>query len=43
MHNKMAIKSDFGVNLGDDVAELLEVYDAISVLVGILDHLIDLS
>ena len=36
-------RSDFGVDLGDNVAELLEVDDSVAVLVGVLDHLVDLG
>ena len=36
-------RSDFGVDLGDNVAELLEVDDSVAVLVGVLNHLVDLG
>jgi hypothetical protein len=37
------IRSNFGVDLGDDIAELLEVNGSVSVLIGEVDHLVDLS
>ena len=37
------VESDFRVDLGDGGDELLVVNDAVSVLVGELDHLVDLS
>jgi hypothetical protein len=39
----MRFRSDFGVVLGDDVNEFFVVDSSISVLVGIVDHLVDFS
>lgn len=39
----MGSESNFGIDFGNHVDELVEVDDSVSVLIGVLDHLIDLS
>lgn len=34
-------RSNFGVDLADDVQEFFKVNDSVSILIGIVDHLID--